>query len=101
MMMNEQPIHVTARLYSRPDTQEALRRALAALTGPTRAEPGCLRYDLFQNAGQPEEFLFIEQWRTAGDLERHLQQPHIQSFIRISGDLLAGPMQVAQWQAVD
>ena len=99
--MNEKPIHVTARLCARAGMQDALQCALAALTGPTRTEAGCLRYDLFQNAGHPEEFLFIEQWRTAGDLERHLQQPYIQSFIRKSDELLAGPMQVAQWLNID
>jgi len=100
-MTNDTSVYVTALLCARPDTQAELQRELAALTGPTRSEPGCLRYDLFQQPGQPGQFLFIEQWRAADDLERHLQQPHIQAFIQKSGDLLAEPMQIAQWQPVD
>lgn len=96
--MNNTNVYVTALLNARPDTQAQLQRELAALTGPTRSEPGCLRYDLYQ---QPGQFLFIEQWRSAEDLERHLQQPHIQAFIQKSVALLAEPMQVAQWQPVD
>jgi len=93
-------VHVTARLRSRPDTTDTLRHELTALTGPTRSEPGCLRYELYEHGDSPGEFLFIEQWQTATDLERHLRQPHIQTFIKKSGALLAEPMRITQWRRV-
>ncbi len=98
--LNDSTIHVTAHLCARPDTHDSLRRELTALTGPTRSETGCLRYDLYEHSDEPGLFLFIEQWRTEDDLARHLQQPHIQAFIQKSADLLAEPMQIAQWQAL-
>jgi quinol monooxygenase YgiN len=100
-MTSDSSVYVTALLCARPDKQAELQRELAGLMGPTRNEDGCLRYDLYQQPGQPGQFLFIEQWRSADDLERHLQKPHIQAFIQKSDDLLAGPMQIAQWQPVD
>jgi len=100
-MKNDTTVHVTARLQARPETQEALRHAARALSGPTRTETGCLRYDLYEHTNAPGCFLFIEQWQTADDLARHLQQPHIQAFIQTSADLLAEPLQIAQWQALD
>jgi quinol monooxygenase YgiN len=95
--MNDTCIHVTARLCARRDKQDALRQELMSLLEPTRNEPGCLRYELYQQSGQGENFLFVEQWRSVADLERHLQQPHVQAFIQKSDVLLAEPMQVAQW----
>jgi len=100
-MENDTTVHVTARLQARPDTQAALRREARALTGPTRAETGCLRYDLYEHSSEPGCFLFIERWQSADDLARHLQQPHIQRFIQASAELLAEPLQIAQWQALD
>ncbi len=100
-MQQTTPVHVTARICARPDTYTRLRRELIALMAPTRSEAGCLRYDLYEHSGQPGEFLFIEQWQTTDDLERHLQQPHIQHFLAASADLLAEPIQIAQWQPID
>ena len=50
-----------------------MRRELAALVGPTRAQPGCLRCTLLRNAENPAAFELIEEWATRGDLDRHLR----------------------------
>lgn len=100
-MENDPTVHVTARMCARPDKRDSLLRELTALLGPTRGEPGCLRYELYQCTGSPDEFIFIEQWQTAADLERHLRRPHVQAFIEASALLLAEPMQIAQWQRID
>ena len=100
-MANDTTVHVTAMLRARPDTRTQLQRELEAVKGPTRKEPGCLRYELYQQADQAEKFLFIEQWQTADDLNRHLQQPYIQSLIQKLDSLLAEPMQITQWQSTE
>jgi len=99
-MGSDMTVYVTARLQARPEAQEELRHEARALTGTVRGEPGCLRYELYENSGRAGEFLFIEQWRTSDDLERHLRQPYIQAFIKKSNGLLAEPMQIGQWQTL-
>lgn len=96
--MGNETIYVTARLQARPGSQEALRHEALALTGTTREEAGCLRYELYECTGRPGELLFIEQWQTAADLERHLRQPHIQAFVQKAHNLLDAPMQIEQWR---
>jgi quinol monooxygenase YgiN/quercetin dioxygenase-like cupin family protein len=56
-----------------------LRRELLALTGPTRAEPGNVRYDLYQSVVKPNDFMRFEMWRDAGALDAHKATPHLQA----------------------
>lgn len=64
--------------------QEAsLKDHLLSLTGPTRAEDGALRYDLFQSTSRPHEFMRFEMWASPEALDRHKQTPHLrESFER-------------------
>jgi beta-alanine degradation protein BauB len=56
-----------------------VQRELLSLTGPTRAEPGALRYDLYQSVTRPGDFMRFEVWRDAEALERHKATPHIKA----------------------
>ena len=46
---------------------------------PTRAEKGCVFYELHENAANPEDLTFIEEWDTDADLDAHGQSAHIQA----------------------
>ena len=59
--------------------EEELKRELLALTAPTRAEPGALRYDLYQSPVKKNEFMRLEVWRNPAALEEHKQTPHIKA----------------------
>ncbi|HSC78410.1 MAG TPA: antibiotic biosynthesis monooxygenase [Candidatus Acidoferrales bacterium] len=59
--------------------EEELKRELLALSAPTRAEPGCLRYDLYQSPQHSNLFMRLEVWRNPEALEAHKMTPHIQA----------------------
>jgi quinol monooxygenase YgiN/quercetin dioxygenase-like cupin family protein len=59
--------------------EEDIKRELLALTAPTRAEPGSIRYDLYQSPDRPNEFMRFEVWRDAAALERHKATPHLKA----------------------
>jgi quinol monooxygenase YgiN len=42
----------------------------------TRAEPGCLAYDLLRDADSPDRFVAHERWLNLAALEAHLATPH-------------------------
>jgi quinol monooxygenase YgiN len=58
---------------------EQLKQHLLSLTGPTLAEPGAVRYDLYQSEANPDEFLRFEVWRDAAALEAHKLRPHLRA----------------------
>lgn len=85
-------VHVVARLFAHPHTAEALGRALTTLLVPTRAEAGCLRYELVQRQDDPTEWTFLETWTSQEALDAHQRSPHIAA-LSLAG-LLARPSEI-------
>lgn len=59
--------------------EEELKRELLSLTGPTRAEPGNLAYDLYESTSKKNHFMRYEVWRNPEALELHKATPHIKA----------------------
>ena len=59
--------------------EEDLLRELLLTTRPTRAEPGNLRYDLYQSTNNLNHFMRFEIWRNPQALEDHKQTPHLKA----------------------
>lgn len=68
--------------------------ALATLAETSRAEDGCLRYDVFESAGTPGVFVTIEEWRSQEDLDAHMTTPHVGQAFETVGPLLAGEVAI-------
>jgi quinol monooxygenase YgiN len=87
-------LHVVAVIKAKPGSEDQVGDALAALVEPTRAEDGCLRYDLFTSTVEPTTFITIEGWRSQADLDAHLKTPHVQNALGSADSLLAGAPEV-------
>ena len=59
--------------------EEELMRELLSTTAPTRAEPGNIRYDLYQSPLNKNLFMRFEIWRNPQALEDHKQTPHLKA----------------------
>lgn len=66
-------------IHGLPGQEQDLKQHLLSLAGPTRAEPGCLRYDLYQSPDQRHEFMRFEVWKSGGDLELHKKTPPLRA----------------------
>lgn len=73
---------VVAEMIAKPGCEERLREELLRCIEPTRAEEGCLQYDLHVATDRPGHFLFYENWTSREALDRHLATPHL---LRLSG----------------
>ena len=87
--MSESNVRVVARVVARPDKVDELREVLLGLLGPTRSEAGCIQYDLLQNATDPTDFTFVEEWTSFSALEAHLGSDHLQQAISVFSELVA------------
>src|SRR5271154_4244134 len=74
---------------ARPGQEAALEKELRALVGPTRAERGCIAYDLHVSSDQPGLFLLREIWATLKVHQRHWETAHMQRWGQRKGALLA------------
>jgi len=88
--MEAEPLVVVAVFRARPETAAALLAMLESLVQPTRAEPGCNRYDLYRSIDDPLVFFFDEAWASESDHRRHLETPHVRRFLEAAPSLLDG-----------
>jgi quinol monooxygenase YgiN len=66
-------------IHGLPGRDEELKQHLLSLSGPTRAEPGCVAYDLYQDPEERHEFMRFEIWTSAEALEAHKGLPHLRA----------------------
>ncbi|MFN0106496.1 MAG: putative quinol monooxygenase [Bryobacteraceae bacterium] len=84
-------IDVVAHIHAAAGHEDAVREALESFVIPTRAEDGCLRYDLFQDVSDPLKFTFIEEWTSREALDKHSKSAHIAAGRAKMEGKLAGP----------
>jgi quinol monooxygenase YgiN len=91
---------VIAHVRAKSGEESRVRQILEGLLAPTRAEAGCMNYELHQSQTDPALFVFYENWESEGHLEAHSRSPHIQSFRKLADETLAEPVQITKWQIV-
>jgi quinol monooxygenase YgiN len=100
--MNETAtLQVVARVITRPDTVDAVKRILVGMLEPSRAEDGCLVYELLQCQDDPTDFTFVEEWTDAAALERHAASPHIAGVQAVLRALVAVPTVVRKYTLIE
>lgn len=63
------------------DTIDQLGAHLLGLVEPTRREPGCSRYEIYQSPDDPQDWFIHENWRSPSDFDAHMRAPYIAAFM--------------------
>lgn len=98
-MANEQ-VTVLARMRAKDGMEEKVKQELLSLVPQTKAEEGCINYDLHQSPEDKSLFMFYENWRSKADLDKHFETPYLQAFLGKTEELLAEPPDITFWQMV-
>ena len=98
--MADGKVTVVATFKARAGKEEAVRDAILACVAPTRAESGCINYDLHQTADDPSLFMLYENWVSQKDLDEHLEMPYLKDLLGKADDLFAEPVGIALWQMI-
>jgi quinol monooxygenase YgiN len=98
--MAEDKVTVIARIRAKADRAQRVKEELLKLLAPTRAENGCINFDMHQGATDHTQFLFHENWTSEAALKAHFETPHIKNWLRVAEDLLAEPLEVTLWNRV-
>lgn len=88
------PVTIVATVVARPETCDELQAILLSQVGPTRAEAGCVTYELHVDPADPCVFVFYETWRTQSDLDAHMKMPHLQPLQSQADRLLARAVEI-------
>lgn len=71
------PLNIVADIQANPGMADELAELLTSFVEPTRAEQGCVQYDLYRDDLAPGHFVFFEIWETRELLQDHFASPHI------------------------
>jgi quinol monooxygenase YgiN len=66
-------IGVVAQANAKSGQGDHVRKTLVSLAGTSRKEPGCLRYDVFEDKHHEGIFFTSEEWESEDALERHME----------------------------
>ena len=93
---------IIARFQPRSGAAAEVERILRGMIAPTRAEPGCQRYDLYRT-GNPEAagYCLIERYADEVAIQAHRESVHYKAYRAAITDLLAQPIDVALLAALD
>lgn len=80
-------VKIVAVLTARADAVDRLRALLDGMLELSRAEPGNLRYDLWQDQSDPNRFVLDELYADADAVDAHRATPHFQNYLSRIGDL--------------
>lgn len=72
---------IIANIKAKPDKIALVKAELLKLIDITRAEAGCISYDLHQDNENPAYFLFFENWESRELWQAHINAQHLQDYL--------------------
>jgi quinol monooxygenase YgiN len=97
LIMQKHELTVLARFRAKMGMEAEVLRAITSLIAPTKAEEGCVNYDLHRAQDNPALFFLYETWRSRQDLDDHLATPYLREFLEKAPALLAEPVDISFW----
>ncbi|WP_050602212.1 putative quinol monooxygenase [Ruegeria sp. 6PALISEP08] len=80
---------ILAQITANPGKEELVRTELEKLIPITRAEEGCIQYDLHVDTSTPGFFVFYENWETRELWQTHMNAPHLAAYMQATDGAVA------------
>ncbi|MGD1807841.1 putative quinol monooxygenase [Dapis sp. BLCC M126] len=84
------PVALSSRFVVKPEKREEFIKLATEATKQTRKEPGNLSYNVYEETTYPNSFIFFEEWKSRGSLDKHLATPYAQSIVDKFSELVEG-----------
>ncbi|WP_119968607.1 putative quinol monooxygenase [Shewanella japonica] len=72
---------IVANIIAKAEKVELVKAELVKLIDVTRAEEGCINYDLHQDNENPAHFLFYENWQSRELWQTHMNNTHLADYM--------------------
>ena len=72
---------IIANIKSKPNKINLVKLELEKLVEITRAEQGCINYDLHQDNDNPAHFVFYENWESRELWQTHMTNQHLADYM--------------------
>jgi quinol monooxygenase YgiN len=91
-------VHV--HVHVKPGQAEAFKEATIENAHNSLQEPGVARFDVIQQQDDPNRFVLVEVYRTAGDPAKHKETAHYQKWRDMVAEMMANPRSSVKYSNV-
>ncbi len=77
---------IVANIIAKAPKRELVKAELLKLIRATRAEAGCINYDLHQDNDNPNHFMFYENWQSRALWRTHMESEHVGAYAQATKD---------------
>ena len=99
--MSNENVIILVNLTPRAGREADLEGLLRGMCAPSRAEKGCITYNLYRRAEGGSSFHLFECWSSPAALDAHRQTAHSKNFRARVADLADGPFSPIFLKRVD
>lgn len=92
-------IIIHAEIKVKAERRDEFLEQSAQLVQASQTEKGNISYRLFEEAGIPNTFMMVEEWKDDEAVKSHNQAEHFQAFGRMAAELLDAPLAVKRYSA--
>jgi len=80
---------IVANIKANEDKIDLVKAELLKLIDITRAEEGCINYDLHQDNDNPAHFVFYENWESRELWQVHMNNQHLADYMAATDGAVA------------
>ncbi len=91
---------IVVRIKAKPGMEERMRQDLLGVLAPTRAESGCITFDLLIDTNDPTVFVLYENWKDQAALDAHFQQPYVKQVMKAYEETSAEPLAIMSLEKI-
>ena len=92
--MSDETIVLVARLKVKDDAVEEAKQAALDIVADSRAEAGCVNYDIHQAIDDPTVFVWHETWKNKAAIDEHFETDFFKNFFAKVEGFAAEPPQI-------
>lgn len=84
-------IHIIVDFTAEPGERQFIIDAFTDLVVATRAEPGCLVFDLYTTVADDNGLILVEEWADQNAIDEHMTLGHTVRFLEVVRGRFAAP----------
>jgi quinol monooxygenase YgiN len=92
--VGEKPFTLIVRFKIKPGNEKKMEEEARRVSKASRAEKGCLAYELHRDLENKGEYVLFERWKGTSALEAHFKEEHTKAILALLGEVAAGPPEV-------
>ncbi len=92
--MNDEKIVLVARLKVKENAVSEVKKAALGIVADSRAEAGCVNYDIHQAIDDPAVFIWHETWANKAAIDEHFEKSFFKEFFAVVEGYAAEPPQI-------